>query len=103
MLLSAEGRREITRALDALPDAYRAVFVLRDVEGLSNEETAAALGDSVSSVKSRLHRARMALREILTRGYAAGQRPGLAIATSHRSPRTSGADLTGGGRAQPAT
>src|SRR5713101_4070279 len=59
VLLSAEGRREITRALDALPAAYRAVFVLRDVDGLSNEETAAALGESVSSVKSRLPRARM--------------------------------------------
>jgi RNA polymerase sigma-70 factor (ECF subfamily) len=87
-LLSAEGRREIARALDALPAAYRAVLVLRDVDGLSNEETAAALGDSVSSVKSRLHRARMALRELLTRAHAAGQLP----------PR-----ITAGGRARPAT
>jgi len=73
-LLSAEGRREIARALDALPAAYRAVFVLRDVDGLSNEEAAAALGESISSVKSRLHRARMAMRELLTQWYAAGQR-----------------------------
>jgi RNA polymerase sigma-70 factor (ECF subfamily) len=69
VLLSAEGRREIARALDALPPAYRAVLVLRDVDGLSNEETGAALGESVSSVKSRLHRARMVMREHLTRAH----------------------------------
>lgn len=66
-LLSGETRRVLERALDGLPDHYRAVLVLRDVEELSNEEVAAALGESVASVKSRLHRARMALREQLTR------------------------------------
>ncbi len=66
-LLTGETRRILEQALDALPDHYRAVLVLRDVEGLSNEEVAAALGESVASVKSRLHRARMALREPLTR------------------------------------
>ena len=71
VLLSSEGRREIAQALDALPPAYRAVLVLRDVDGLSNEEAAAALGESVSSVKSRLHRARMAMRELLTRTHVA--------------------------------
>ena len=71
VLLSAEGRREIERALDALPAVYRAVFVLRDVDGLSNDEAAAALGESVASVKSRLHRARMAMRESLTHAHAA--------------------------------
>ena len=71
VLLSREGRCEIAQALDALPPAYRAVLALRDVDGLSNEETAAALGESVSSVKSRLHRARMVLRELLTRAHAA--------------------------------
>ena len=68
-LLSRETRAIVSRALDALPDHYRAVLVLRDVESLSSEETAAALGDSVASVKSRLHRARMALREVLTRHF----------------------------------
>jgi RNA polymerase sigma-70 factor (ECF subfamily) len=43
--------------------------MLRDVEGLTNEEVAAAVGDSVSSVKSRLHRARMIVREQLTRHF----------------------------------
>lgn len=50
-----------------MPDQYRAVLVLRDVEGLSNEEVAEVVGDSVAAVKSRLHRPRMALREKLTR------------------------------------
>ena len=65
-LLSGEARRTLERALDALPETYRAVLVLRDVEELGNEEVAAMLGESVASVKSRLHRARMALREQLT-------------------------------------
>jgi RNA polymerase sigma-70 factor (ECF subfamily) len=66
-LLSREGRALLTSAIQALPDRYRAVLVLRDVEGLSNEEASGALGESVASVKSRLHRARMALREQMTR------------------------------------
>jgi RNA polymerase sigma-70 factor (ECF subfamily) len=68
-MLSGESRAVLARAIEALPDQYRAVLILRDVEGLSNEEAAAALGDSVSSVKSRLHRARMAIREQLTRHF----------------------------------
>ena len=66
-LLRAETRTVLDRAVDSLPDHYRAVLVLRDVEGLSIEEVAEALGESVATVKSRLHRARMALREQLTR------------------------------------
>jgi RNA polymerase sigma-70 factor (ECF subfamily) len=53
------------RAVDQLPAPYRAVFVLRVVEGLETAETAAALGVSVEVVKTRLHRAREALRERL--------------------------------------
>lgn len=68
-VLSGESRAVLTRAIDGLPDHYRAVLILRDVEGLSNEEVAAAAGDTVSSVKSRLHRARMAVREQLTRHF----------------------------------
>lgn len=70
-LLSLETRTVLNAALDALPGHYRAVLVLRDVEELSNEEVADVLGESVSTVKSRLHRARMALRERLTRHLAA--------------------------------
>jgi RNA polymerase sigma-70 factor (ECF subfamily) len=74
-LLSGEARAILDEALELLPDHYRAILVLRDVEDLSNEAVAEALGESVASVKSRLHRARMALREVLTRrlgqaGYA---------------------------------
>jgi RNA polymerase sigma-70 factor (ECF subfamily) len=66
-LLSRETRAILERAIDDLPVAYRTVLVLRDVEGLSSEEAAEVVGDSVSAVKSRLHRGRMALREELTR------------------------------------
>jgi RNA polymerase sigma-70 factor (ECF subfamily) len=66
-LLSGETRAILNRAIDNLPAHYRAVLILRDVEELSNEEIAQMVGESVASVKSRLHRARMALREHLTR------------------------------------
>ena len=72
-VLSGESRRVLENAIDSLPDHYRAVPVLRDVEDLSNEEVASIVGDSLASVKSRLHRARMALREQLTRHF--GGRP----------------------------
>jgi len=62
-----ETRAILTQALERLPDTYRAVVLLRDLEGLSNDEAAEVLGETVASVKSRLHRARMALREQLTR------------------------------------
>jgi len=68
-LLASETRTALERALAALPDGYRAIVLLRDVEGLSSEEAAEVLGESVSSVKSRLHRARMALREQVTRAF----------------------------------
>src|SRR5262247_1409444 len=66
-LLSGEARAILEEGLALLPEHYRAILVLRDVEELSNEEVAEALGESVATVKSRLHRARMALREVLTR------------------------------------
>jgi RNA polymerase sigma-70 factor (ECF subfamily) len=69
-LLDGEARTVLVRAIDQLSDTYRAVLILRDVEELSNEETARILGESVGSIKSRLHRARMALREQLTRHLA---------------------------------
>jgi RNA polymerase sigma-70 factor (ECF subfamily) len=70
-LLYGEARDTLERALDALPAHYRAVLVLRDVEELSNEEVAAMIDETVATVKSRLHRARMALREELTRRLGA--------------------------------
>jgi len=56
----------IERAVDRLPTPYRAVFVLRDVEGLSSAETASALGIGEDATKVRLHRARAMLRRTLT-------------------------------------
>jgi RNA polymerase sigma-70 factor, ECF subfamily len=67
--LAGERRRILERAIDTLPEHYRSVLVLRDVEGLTNEEVAEILAESVPSVKSRLHRARMVLREQLTRDF----------------------------------
>lgn len=68
-LLSQETRAILSRAIDSLPEQYRTVLVLRDIEGLSNEEVAEAVGGTMAAVKSRLHRARMALREVLTRSF----------------------------------
>ena len=65
-LLAGESRRILEEAIDRLPDHYRAVLVLKDVEELSNEDVAQIVGDTVAAVKTRLHRARMALREQLT-------------------------------------
>jgi len=74
-LLSQETREILHQAIADLPDQYRAIVVLRDVQGLSNEEVAEAVGESVPCVKSRLHRARMALREQLTATLAPLPRP----------------------------
>lgn len=63
--LSGELRNYVEHALLTLPDALRAAFVLRDLEGLSTCEAAAALGISETALKVRLHRARLALREAL--------------------------------------
>jgi len=60
-----ELRDVLNAALDALPEEYRTVIVLRDVEGLSNEEVAEALGLTVANVKTRVHRGRLFLRKRL--------------------------------------
>ncbi len=65
----AEVQEELEKALLELDDKYRLVFVLRDVEGLSVRETAQALELTESTVKVRLLRARLALRERLTKKF----------------------------------
>jgi RNA polymerase sigma-70 factor (ECF subfamily) len=70
--LRDEARAEMDRAVSELPEGLRSVFVLRDIEGLSTEETAAALSLSVSAVKSRLMRARLKLRERLSMYFSQG-------------------------------
>ena len=64
-----EWRRILDEAVESLKPDFRTVFVLRDIEELSTEETAETLGISVPAVKSRLLRARLALRERLTRQF----------------------------------
>jgi RNA polymerase sigma-70 factor (ECF subfamily) len=64
---AAELREVMEREVAALPDAFRAIFVLREVEGLSTAEAAASLGISEDLAKTRLHRARTQLRENLYR------------------------------------
>ncbi len=60
--VAAEARAAIERAIARLPEDYRIVILLHDVEGLSNEEVATALGVTIEAAKSRLHRARLVLR-----------------------------------------
>jgi len=65
----AELRDILSKTIQGLPASFRTVFVLRDVEGLSTEETAAALDLSVPAVKSRLLRARLQLRDRLNKYF----------------------------------
>ncbi|MFP2961884.1 RNA polymerase sigma factor [Myxococcus sp. 1LA] len=67
--LDAELGTAIQQASDRLPEGYREVFLLKDVEGLSYEQIAEATGDSIPAIKSRLHRARLALREAIDAFY----------------------------------
>ena len=64
------------KTIQGLPPGFRVVFVLRDVEGLSTEETAESLGLSVPAVKSRLLLARLQLRERLSRYFRKNKRDG---------------------------
>ena len=64
-MLNQETQAAMTEAIDALPPEFRQVFVLRDVEELSNAEVAEILDLSVAAVKSRLHRARLKVRNRL--------------------------------------
>jgi RNA polymerase sigma-70 factor, ECF subfamily len=65
----AELKQILTKTINGLPPSFRTVFVLRDVEGLSTEETAEALNLSIPAVKSRLLRARLQLRERLSKYF----------------------------------
>lgn len=60
-----DTRRLVRAAIDKLPENYRTVLVMRDIEGLSTGETATALELTPNAVKIRLHRARMALRTLI--------------------------------------
>ncbi len=78
-----ELRGVLERAIDALPDEFRTVFMLRAVEELSSVETASCLGIPEATVKTRLHRAREKLRVRLTQDLE----PQLAVAFEFLRPR----------------
>ena len=67
-----EVRQKLAKALGTLDRKYREVFVLRDMEQLNIQETAEALGISIASVKTRLLRARLMLRDLLAAGWEEG-------------------------------
>src|SRR5271167_1100260 len=67
-----EVRQKLAQALASLDRKYREVFMLRDMEQLNIQETAEALGISVASVKTRLLRARLMLRDLLAAGWEQG-------------------------------
>jgi RNA polymerase sigma-70 factor (ECF subfamily) len=69
----AENRAVVRRCIDELPETFRTVLVLRDIEELDTEETAQALGISGNAVKIRLHRARQALRTLLAPHFRSAQ------------------------------
>ena len=68
-LLAGEGKQTLDQAIKLLPESLRIVFLLRDVEGLSIKETAAALNLTEVNIKTRLLRARLFLREQLSSYY----------------------------------
>ena len=68
-MMSTEARRYMDKAIEALPHTLRTVFLLRDIEGLSTQETGEVLGLTEMAVKTRLSRARLRLRELLSEYY----------------------------------
>lgn len=64
-LFNKEARLALEEAINALPDDFRTVVILRDVQNMSNQEVAEVLNLSIPAVKSRLHRARLSLRRRL--------------------------------------
>jgi len=74
-LLTGELDEILSEGLDRLPDELREVFVMRDIEGLSNSDVAERLRLTVPAVKSRLHRARLQLRDRLNRYFQDRMRP----------------------------
>ncbi len=69
-----EARELVRNAIAQLPESYRTVLLLRDIEDVSTEETAELMGISPNAVKIRLHRARQALRTLIDPHFTAGAR-----------------------------
>lgn len=68
----AETRAHVREAIDRLPESYRVVLMLRDIEGLDTDETAKMLSITPNAVKIRLHRARLALRALVAPAFQGG-------------------------------
>jgi RNA polymerase sigma-70 factor (ECF subfamily) len=73
LLQRRENRDYVRSCIDRLPEDYRTVLVLRDIEEMDTDETARALGLTVAGVKTRLHRARQALRGLLAERFERGR------------------------------
>ncbi len=71
-LHASEMRIKVRECIDRLPDAYRVVLLLRDIEQIDTQEAAQRLGISTAALKVRLHRARQALRTLLEPYFVAG-------------------------------
>jgi RNA polymerase sigma-70 factor (ECF subfamily) len=72
ILQRQESRELVRQCISQLPESYRTVLLLRDIEGLDTEETAKMLDTSLGVVKTRLHRARQALRSLLDPHFREG-------------------------------
>ena len=86
--IDAESRRSIVQALHVLPETYRTVFMLREVEEISTTDAAGMLGISEECVRIRLHRARLLLRQRLSHSHRS--RTKLSISASAERPRRRG-------------
>jgi RNA polymerase sigma-70 factor (ECF subfamily) len=75
LMVRQELRTQVREAIDRLPDSYRTVLLLREIEELSTEEAARALGVTINTVKIRLHRARQALVKLLGPAMQGAARP----------------------------
>jgi RNA polymerase sigma-70 factor (ECF subfamily) len=81
LLIGAVDRVDLRAAIDRLPDGYRAVFVLHDVQGYAHKEIANLFGYSIGNSKCQLHKARRRLRKLL------GGKPGKAgLSEPHLNP-----------------
>lgn len=72
ILESADIVKHVRRCIDQLPESYRNVLILRDIEGYDTDDTATFLGMSPGAVKTRLHRARAALKTLLELAISEG-------------------------------
>jgi len=93
-LIAAESKQILDASIADLPAGHRAVFILRDVEKLSTEDTARVLGITVPAVKSRLHRTRLMLKERLIRAAAAR---GVSLPDAGEAPAGKGRKRKKGG------